>query len=99
LTGFFKIFELLIFQRLKHRLVSNNILVSEQYGFRDNVSTESAIFKLTDSVLKAWNNEEYVMGLFCDLTKAFDCVSHEILISKLGFYGVNGSILNWLKSY
>jgi hypothetical protein len=44
LTGFSKIFELLIFQRLKHHLVSNNILVSEQYGCRDNVSTESAIF-------------------------------------------------------
>jgi hypothetical protein len=73
LTGFSKIFKLLIFQRLKHHLVSNNILVSEQYGFRDNVSTESAKFILTDSILKAWNNKEYVAGLFCDLTKAFDC--------------------------
>jgi hypothetical protein len=90
---------LLIFQRLKHNLVSNNILVSGQYGFRGNVSTESATFKLTDSILRAWNNKEYVMGLFCDLTKAFDCVSHELLISKLEFYGVNGSILNCLKSY
>jgi hypothetical protein len=83
LTGFYKIFELLIFQRLKHHLVSNNVLVSEQYGFRDNVSTESARFKLTDLILKAWNNKEYVTGLFCDLTKAIDCVSHELLISKL----------------
>jgi hypothetical protein len=99
LTGFSKIFELLIFQRLKHHLVSNNILVSEQYGFRDNVSTESAIFKLTNSILKAWNNKEYVTGLSCDLKRAFDCVSHELLISKLEFYGINGSILNWLKSY
>jgi hypothetical protein len=74
-------------------------LISEQYDFRDNVSTESAIFKLTDSILKAWNNKEYVTGLFCDLTKAFDCVSHELLISKLKFCGINGSILKWLKSY
>jgi hypothetical protein len=64
LIGFSKIVELLIFQRLKHHLVSNNILVSEQYGYRDNVSTESAIFKLTDSILRAWNNKEYVTAYF-----------------------------------
>jgi hypothetical protein len=34
------------------------------------------------------------MGIFCDLTRAFDCVSHELLISKLEFYGVKGSVLN-----
>ena len=39
------------------------------------------------------------MGLFCDLTKAFDSVSHELLILELEFYGVKGSILNWLKSH
>jgi hypothetical protein len=61
-------------------------------------SAEHAIFKLTDLILKAWNNKEYVTGLFCDLTKAFACVSHELLISELEFYGINGSILNWLKS-
>jgi hypothetical protein len=53
LTGFSKIFELLIFQRLEHHLLNNHILVSEQYGFKDNVSTESVIFKITDLILKA----------------------------------------------
>jgi hypothetical protein len=57
------------------------------------------VIKLTDSILRAWNNKEYVKGLICDLKKAFNCVSHELLISKLEFYGVNGTILNWLKSY
>ena len=66
LTGFSKIFELLIFNRLKHHVVSNNILVNEQFGFHDNVSTDSAIFKLVESIFSAWNNKEYVMGLLCD---------------------------------
>jgi hypothetical protein len=99
LTGFSKIFELLIFHRLQQHLVSNNILVTEQYGFRDNVSTESAIFRLIETIFSAWNNKKLITGIFCDLTIAFDCVSHQLLISKLEFYEVKCPILNWLKSY
>jgi len=79
--------------------VSINILVNEQFSFCDNVSTGNAIFKLIESIFNAWNNTEHIIGLFCDLTKAFDSVSHELLILKLDFYAVKGCILNWLKSY
>jgi hypothetical protein len=78
LTGFSKIFELLIFHRLKQHLVSNNILVTEQCGFCDNVSTEGLIFKLIESIFSAWNNKELITSIFCDLTRAFDCVSHQL---------------------
>jgi hypothetical protein len=79
--------------------MSNNILSNEQFGFRDNVSTKSAIFKCIVSIFNAWNNKEYVTCLLYDLTKVFDSVSHEFLILKLEFYGVKGSALNWLKLY
>jgi hypothetical protein len=79
--------------------VSNNILANKQFGFHDNASTDSAIFKLIKSICNALNYKKYVMGLFCDLTTAFDSVSHEFLILKLEHYKVKGSILNWLKSY
>jgi len=45
------------------------------------------------------NNKDYITGLFCDLTKAFDSVSHALLILKLEYDRVKGSVLNWLKSY
>jgi hypothetical protein len=67
----------------------------EQFSFYDNVSTESAFFKRNESIFSAQNNKEYITGLFCDLTKVFDSISHELLILWLEFYGVKGSILTF----
>jgi len=96
LPGFSKIFELLIFHRLKQHLISNNFLANAQFGFHDNISTENVVFKLIESIFNAWYNKQYVTGIFCDLTKAFYGVSHEVLISKFQFHGVKGSKLNCL---
>jgi hypothetical protein len=45
------------------------------------------------------NNKQVVEGIFCDLHKAFDCVSHDILIKKLEFYRITGRFGALLESY
>jgi hypothetical protein len=68
----------------------HNILVDEQFGFRNQVATTSAIYKLINETHTALNGKIMVGGIFSDLEKAFDSITHEILISKLNFYGEKG---------
>jgi len=89
----------LIFRKIKQHLANHNIVVPEQYGFEDSVWTDIATYKLLYTIFNTWNKKEYIAGTFCHLTKAFDCVKHELLLSKLNLYGVQGVILEWLKSY
>ena len=99
LTSFSKIFEKVIYKRLDNNVICNNILTKEQHGFRNNTSTEKAIYQLTNNILKALDNEYLAGGIFCDLTKAFDCVENDILLNKLEFYGIKGNAYKLIRSY
>jgi hypothetical protein len=58
-----------------------------------------ASYKLVNDVLTSLNNKWLVGGVFCDLRKAFDCVDHDILLSKLNWYAISGKECKLLSSY
>lgn len=94
-----KILEKCIKVRLLHFLESNNILSKNQYGFRENRSTEDAIAVVTNFIISNFNKGNKPLAVFLDLSKAFDTVEHHTLLKKMENFGIRGSALNIFRTY
>jgi len=99
LPTFSKLFEKLTCTALTDHLENNNLLYDYQFGFRKRRNTTLAavdfVTRLTDSI----DSGNLSIGVFLDLSKAFDTVSHEILLDKLSYYGLTPNALRWFESY
>ena len=82
LVCFSKLLERLMVNRLTKFIDKNNILSRHQYGSRKNRSTEHAIIDFVDKITKAIDERKYSVGIFFDLSKAFDTVNHKILVKN-----------------
>ena len=99
LPCFGKIFEKVIYSRLYNFCISKNLLYENQYGFRSHHSTSHAVNYSIDKIICNIENKNHVLGIFIDLSKAFDTISHEKLLYKLENYGIRGMPLALLQSY
>ena len=75
------------------------ILYIYQYGFRRRHSTSLSLIDIVDKIKDALDKNEYALGIFLDITKAFDSVNHEKLYKKLEHYRFRGHFLYLIKSY
>ena len=80
-------------------LTDQTILHPQPCGFQKGHSTEHAIAQLVDQIHESFENDNYTVGIFVDLSKAFDTADHTILFKKLEIYGITGANLAWFRSY
>ena len=94
-----KILEKIIYLQISNFINEENIISRSQFGFRKKHSTYMPIMLIQEYITKALENNNIVVGIYLDLSKAFDTVDHEILCRKLNAIGLRGIILKMLKSY
>ena len=94
-----KILEKAVHTKLYQFLVANKFLAGKQFGFRKGLSTISALTSFADEVLLNMEQGRLCGAVFLHLTKAFDTVDHQILLSKLSVYGLSGNSLQRFRSY
>ena len=75
--------EKLIYNKIFEFLVRQDIFFKSQYGFRRGRNTTHATLDFLQTVEAALRDDEIAVGVFVDLSKAFDTLDHDILIAKL----------------
>ena len=94
-----KVLEKHVFDHFYTFLTENQLLSVNQFGFRKRCSVIDALLSLKLNIISALNQNKKCIVISLDLKKAFDLVSHELLLNKLFKYGCNEITLKWFKSY
>jgi hypothetical protein len=68
-------------------------------AFRKGYGCQTTLLKITEDWKKALDQNKFVAAILMDISKAFDCLPHNLLLLKLKSYGVVPSSLNLLESY
>lgn len=99
ITNLAKVFEKIFKKRIVQYVKKFNLLSDMQFGFKENISTQDAISQVTTRIYTALDQNRPSLGIFLDLAKAFDTVSHTKLLESLEDLGFRGKSLNLFKNY
>ena len=99
LPVFSKVQERLMYNRLYSFITKHNILYKYQFGFREKHGINLALIVLVDRILSTLQQRDIVLGVFLDVSKAFNTVHHQILLNKLSMCGIRGLANKWFDSH
>ena len=94
-----KMLEAIIKDKLMEYFTCNNLLSSCQHGFRSSHSCVTQLLRVVNDWSLALESGNSVDVVYLDLHKAFDCVPHRRLLSKLRSYGVAGKLFEWIENF
>ena len=94
-----KIFERLLFNEMFRFFLDNKLISTNQSGFKPGDSCINQLLSITHEIYKSFDDGLEVRSVFLDISKAFDKVWHEGVISKLKQNGISGDLLNILTDF
>ena len=80
-------------------ILKQNFFYKYQFGFRKIHSINHTTSLLTENIAEAFQNKKHVLGIFLNLSKAFDNIDHKVLLSKLWHCGICCAAYDWFSSY
>ena len=100
LTYLSKLIERIVAKQLQEHIRENNLDELYQSAYKKFHSCETALLRVQNDILKAIDNDEYVLLVLLDLSAAFDTIDHKTLLNILGTrLGITGTVLKWFHSY
>ena len=82
--------------QLTSYLITNHVISPSQYAYRPSHSTEDAVLDIVEWAARSVDAGDVASLTSIDLSKAFDSIDHQLLLNKLGWYGISS---HWFSSY
>ena len=92
-------FEHAVYNQIFKHLTAHNILTSDKHGFKKHYSCNSKLLSTIEDFSLNFDSGAQIDAIFLDFSKAFDKVPHECQFLKLSHYGVQGTLLDWIRDF
>lgn len=94
-----KVLERAVHSQLMEYLYNEELMSDRQSGFRSKHSTSTCLTEMCELLYDNLDKGRFTGAVFLDLIKAFDIIPHDLLIKKIGYFGISGTELSWFESY
>lgn len=94
-----KIIERVVCTQLTKFLENSTILPAIQSGFRAQHGTATALAEVTDNIIASADVGDGSILVLLDFSRAFDCISAELLLAKMSYYGISHAARDWFSSF